>query len=286
MPPGGGGLHSAMPTIDECFLFPEPRIIRTPADFGIGDFREVRFPNENGHTLHGWFISPPPQPSPGRGKGETAKPLVILSHGNAANVGEFLPWVAPFRDAGHPVLLYDYQGFGRSAGPAQIAALLGDGRSVLRWANKNGAAGVGTVMAGLSLGTVVSLGAAATVPPELRPRALVLEGAFVPRDEIPKLFGPLGAAVASVLVHQLPADIVPDKQIPALRMPMLFLQAGADAVTSTAGARKLYDLAPGPKEWRLFAGAAHLEPLARDPAGYEKTVRDFLERHLGAGETT
>mgnify|MGYP005841359707 CR=1 FL=1 len=264
-PRAAAGVDLRMPALDELLLFPGPPPTTNPASIGRPDYREVRFPNGNGRELHGWFLP-----------ATAADPVgtVLISHGNGGNIGRFLPWADASAGPDRNVFLYDYQGFGGSEGRPEIASLAGDGRAAL--AHVLGRTDPGcrrVVLFGLSLGTVVSLAVAAAGRPEIA--GLVLEGAFSPRIEAARIFG----AAAAALIP-LPPGVVPERHAAGLTAPSLFLQAGADAVTSTEGARKLYEAAGGEKDWREWPGAAHLQPVFADPVGYRQVLRSFLSRVL------
>src|SRR5690606_11335008 len=91
------------------FLFPSPVWIREPRDVGLQAER-VRFVNRGGHELTGWWFDRP-------GVDET----ILVCGGNAGNMSYFLPW-AGFLSERFDVLLFEYQGFGRSAGTASIVS--------------------------------------------------------------------------------------------------------------------------------------------------------------------
>jgi len=46
----------------------------------------------------------------------TLEPLVLCCHGWSRTAGEFMPWIAPLRQAGYAIVCFDHLGHGRSSG--------------------------------------------------------------------------------------------------------------------------------------------------------------------------
>jgi hypothetical protein len=258
--------QTAGPTINSFVLFPERDITDTPDALGMSAV-DIETTNEAGNRLHGWFIAPP-----GAGKA-----VVLISHGNAGNVGSFLPWAKLLTEAGYAAALYDYQGYGRSEGDADVGSLAGDGRAAMRWLIDNDhLAGRPLGLLGLSLGTLVSVKLAGEFE---QVSAVALEGALIPGEELKRKFGVLGAPIAWVLVNQIPGELDTAAHIDAVNAPLLFIHSERDEVTSIEGARDLFDKAPEPKQWTIAPGCAHLSPIIDWPE-YGQTLLTFFDQHL------
>src|SRR5262245_30534605 len=90
--------------------FFEKRLIfypeRTLSGFPHVTYEDVPFAAPDGIQLHGWFVPVPDSAN-----------VFIISHGNAGNIGdryEMAEYVA--REFQANVLMYDYRGYGQSAG--------------------------------------------------------------------------------------------------------------------------------------------------------------------------
>jgi alpha-beta hydrolase superfamily lysophospholipase len=87
----------------------------TPDRIGLA-WRDVAFTTADGVRLHGWFL---PASAPRQGS-------VLFLHGNAENISTHIASVAWLPDAGFDVLLFDYRGYGRSAGRPSLDGLQRD----------------------------------------------------------------------------------------------------------------------------------------------------------------
>lgn len=274
--------------INDFVLFPDRKVTTSPDAAGLRHV-DIVASNAAGRRIAGWLVLPAGQ---GRPRG-----TVLVSHGNAGNVGSFLPWAKMLADAGYAAALYDYQGYGVSEGEADVNSLVGDGAAVVAWLRERGYVSSGATasgpadgparqrrpvgLLGLSLGTLVSVRLAATMPDLVG--AVALEGSMIPGEELKRKFGVLGAPVAWVLTRQIPAELDTGTQILAVRCPVLFLHSTSDEVTSFEGGRELFALAREPKQWVQAEGFAHLR-LLFDWAPYSQTVVGWFDRHLTGGK--
>jgi fermentation-respiration switch protein FrsA (DUF1100 family) len=81
----------------------------TPDRLGLA-YRDIRFTAADGVSLHGWFL---PATAPRQGS-------VLFLHGNAQNISTHIASVAWLPGAGFDVFLFDYRGYGRSAGEPSL----------------------------------------------------------------------------------------------------------------------------------------------------------------------
>ena len=78
-------------------------------------FEEARFQAADGTRLHGWYV-----PQPG------AAAAVLFLHGNAGNITHRADVLRILHDrVGVSVLIFDYRGYGRSAGATERAGRAG-----------------------------------------------------------------------------------------------------------------------------------------------------------------
>jgi len=248
------------------FLFPSTKIKETPSDYQV-EFEEVTFQNEAGKQLAGWFCP-----------AENAIGAVVLNHGNAGNIGDYANYAHCFTKARVSVLLYDYQGFGRSEGNPSIGSLLGDGLAAFDYlASRVGGADKIAVQ-GVSLGTPISCAVAARRP---EAAALILEGAFLLETELYWRMGTLGAPVAFVISKSLRSGVRPERDILALNgRPLLMVHGDNDRTTPLFGAAELYEKARQPKWLWVMDNAGHFPSLMHYKRNsYPKTLASFL-RHV------
>ncbi len=86
---------------------------------------EVRLYPATGETVFGFFARAIPDSAP--------TPTIIYSHGNAGNINGYWNRVEHLWEAGCNVLIYDYEGFGRSTGTPTGPACYADAEAALAW---------------------------------------------------------------------------------------------------------------------------------------------------------
>ena len=158
----------------------EERFIFLPSRFphgfwseGDSLFEDAWFPSADGSHLHGWYLR---HPDP--------EWVVLYCHGNAGNVthrADILKKVQEHLDAS--ILIFDYQGYGRSEGAPSERAALDDARAARAWlAAREGIPEDEIVIMGRSLGGAVAVDLAA----KDGAKALVVESSFTSVPEMAK----------------------------------------------------------------------------------------------------
>lgn len=88
---------------------PGRELVGSPQDIGLS-YDEVRIDTADGVALHGWYV-PAPQ----------ARGTLLFLHGNAGNISHRLDSLRIFHRLGLNVLIFDYRGYGQSAGrPSEV----------------------------------------------------------------------------------------------------------------------------------------------------------------------
>jgi fermentation-respiration switch protein FrsA (DUF1100 family) len=222
--------------------FPARRIAQTPAAAGLA-FHDVGIQTEDGIRLHGWWVSAR-TPSCGH---------LLLCHGNAGNVGDRVPHARLLSAAGFDVLLFDYRGYGRSAGRPSEEGLRRDARAARSVLLRRPGVDPGRVFyLGESLGGAVALALALESPPA----GLVLQAAFTSVRDMGRRHYPF-----------VPAALIPDaypslRLIRGLRAPLLVLHGERDEIVPPLHGQELFEAAPGPKRIHVFPDAGHNDLVA------------------------
>jgi len=89
-------------------------IARIEKQFGA-KYENVYFPAQNKQTLNGWLFALP-----------SASKVILVCHGNAGNIAYRLPLATLLLSCGASVFLYDYQGYGESAGRPSLSNVCAD----------------------------------------------------------------------------------------------------------------------------------------------------------------
>jgi pimeloyl-ACP methyl ester carboxylesterase len=247
-----GALVAALWAFQDHLLF-FPRPLAGPEPSGL-HVEAVLVAADDGPRLRGWLIHAGPTPSP----------LVIYFGGNAEEVS----WLAGSSRflTGWSLLLMNYRGYGRSEGRPSERTLFADALRVFDHAA--GRADVESrriVAMGRSLGSGVAVHLAAHRP-------LVGAVLVTPFDSITAVARRHYPYLPVRWLLRHPFDSL--ARAPILRIPLLCLVAGQDAVIPPVHARRLYEGWAGPKAWREFPAADH--DGISDAAGYWEAIAAFL----------
>jgi fermentation-respiration switch protein FrsA (DUF1100 family) len=235
--------------------YPAARLEGTPADLGLA-FEDVLLDAADGPRIHGWHV-------PGRRAG-----TILYCHGNAGNVSHRLPRIrAMHRRLGVGVLIFDYRGYGRSAGVPGEAGTYADARAMRGWLRRRASGPV--VYFGESLGAAV----ATRLAVEDAPTALVLEAPFASvramADTVLPGIGRLFRTRYDTLAT-----------IAAIRAPLLVLHGDRDEVVPLRQGRAVFDAAPEPKTFVTLEGARHNDADTAAAEAYWAAWESFVRAHV------
>ena len=251
------------------FFHPLRPLVRTPDELGLA-YRDVWFEAEDGVRLHGWFL-----PAAGEALG-----TVLFLHGNAENISTHIGSVVWLPSQRINVFLFDYRGYGLSAGEPSLPGLHKDVEAAL--ATTFALDGVDprrVALFGQSLGGSIAITALARSP-HYRDRvsALIVDSAFASYRRIARdllatswltwpLQWPLALAIDNTYRPlQAIAGIAPT--------PVLIIQGKDDRIISTAHASALYAAGHEPKALWLVDGAGHIASLW--PPDLRRRFLDYL----------
>lgn len=225
------------------FIFTPPKIgTETPENYGA-PFERVTFKSADGSNLIGWWVE----------NKESSLPYSLLyCHGNGADLARLSEVSSIFYKFGFDTLLFDYRGYGESD-PAKDGisqkTVLEDARAAYEWI-KAKTPNQKIISWGHSLGASVSAHLAA----EFDFEKLILEGAF---SSIPSMANhryPL-IPVIEMFIHS------PFSTITAVQkrkgQSLLMLHAPNDSIVPYEEGQKVFNAAPGPKEWIILTDIDH-----------------------------
>ena len=233
---------------------PSPKNPR-PADFGISEMSTVEILTNDGLKLDGWFK-----------EAEEGKQTILYLHGNAGHIGHRSIKVKNYLDAGFGLLLLGYRGYGGNSGKPSENKLYIDGRAALRFLLKYQVPLSNTIIYGESLGT----GVAVEIARNLQINCLVLEAPF--------------SSMTDVATHHffyLPTKfLLKDHfnsigKINEITAPIFFVHGELDSVVPWEFGKRLYDVAPQPKELLLIESANHNNLYEFNASN---AIIDFIER--------
>ncbi len=236
-------------------FFPDPTIVANPKQAGMS-YRDVFIDTKDGLRLHGWFV-----PS-------VESDLVLLFfHGNAGNISHRLESIRIFHDLGLSVFIIDYRGFGRSDGSVGEAGTYEDARAAYRFlVEKENIVPENIVFFGRSLGGAVAVDLAT----EFLPRGLILESCFPSLADVGARAYPLLPVRQLIRIRYDSTD-----RISRVECPTLVIHSREDEIVPFELGKRLYDLAPGPKQLLEIRGG-HNGGFVESGALYIDGLSGFL----------
>ncbi len=237
-------------------FFPTSEIEMTPADVGL-DYEDVFFPTTNGNLLHGWYV-------PGSGNGTW-----LWFHGNGGNVGHRVTELALIHQRmGVDLLIFDYQGYGRSQGRPSEVGTYQDARAALDYLQQHHGQNPGPVVYyGHSLGTAIAVELAVEHPPV----GLVLVSPFTSVSDMS------GRAFPWLPVSWLLKDKYNSLgRIPNVRSPLLILHGTEDELVPVAHGEKLFQAAAEPKSFQALPQTGHNDTFQAGGEAYWSAIEAFV----------
>ncbi len=254
--------------------FPERNLAVTPEEVGLS-YQDVEFQTRDGVRLHGWLVPAPREMA-----------VLLFCHGNAGNISGRLESVRLFHALGLTVFIFDYRGYGRSAGHPNEAGTYADTHAAWEYLTEHERVAPGRiVLFGRSLGGAVAIELATHV----RPRGLIVEATFSSAVE-------LGARAYPWLPVRQLGRIRYDSlaRIGAIRCPKLFIHSLNDEVVPYTLGLKLFQRACEPKNFLkirgnhndgfLTSGRAYTDGLQSFLASLEKGPTEGADQGKGGSE--
>lgn len=234
-----------------------------------------RFKSADGAELTGlWFPSTKTPP----------KGVIVQFHGNGANMTSHFLYVYWLALEGYDVFAFDYRGYGGSGGSKSVKGSVADGAAALAYARAK-AAGLPLVVIGQSLGGALALASLDRDGGE-GVRALVLDSTFSSFRRIAR--EKLAPHAITWALQWLPWILVSDRYAPAKlivhrrSIPLLQVHAPGDPVVPYSEGRRLYELAPGPKEFWDVPGTGHAEAFGLQGAEFRPRLLKWLDVALSS----
>lgn len=221
------------------------------------DIKVATVETGDGIELHPWIV-----PASGEAVGR-----VVVFNGNAGNRAHRLPLARALAERDLEVVLFDYRGYGDTAGSPSEEGLVRDGAAVARFASAH----LPLVFFGESLGGAVAVEVAAEQPP----------AAMVLRSPFPSL-----ADVAAVHYRAVPVRLLlrdrfeVEQAIAQVDVPVMVVLGEADSIVPPDLSRRVYEAAREPKRLIEMEGLDHNDPDLATGDELASAVRAFIDEHL------
>ena len=238
-------------------FFPTSDIEQTPEQGGL-EYEDVFLTTDDGLRLHGWYI-------PGE-----SDVTWLWFHGNGGNISHRVEEVRLFnRRLGVNQFIFDYRGYGRSAGQPTEQGTYRDSRAALEYVqSRPDVVPEKIVYFGRSLGAAVAVELAADRPP----LGLVLVSPFASIGDMARVIYPPFLPF-HLLVRNRYDSLA---HIQRIHRPVLILHGDQDKTVPLSQGQKLFEAANQPKQWKVLPGAAHNDTYYAGGAAYWDTLAEFL----------
>ena len=240
--------------------FPTRSIEATPAACRLA-FEDVAFAAADGTKLSGWFVP-----------AENPRGTLLFCHGNAGNISHRLESIEIFRHLRLNTFIFDYRGYGTSAGKPTERGTYLDAEAAWNYLVKERNVRQDQIVVfGRSLGGAI----AAWLAKEHTPKALILESTFTSLPDV-------GARLYPFLPVRLLARFRYSTRdyVRQVRCPVLVVHSPEDDLIPYRFGRELFGAAAEPKEFLELAGS-HNEGFLLAGPRYVDGLDDFLSKHLG-----
>lgn len=230
------------------------------ASFGM-KIEDVYFESGDGVKLHGWYV-----PSPG------ARATLLWFHGNAGNITHRLDNILRLQPLKLNIFIFDYRGYGRSAGePDEKGIYLDSGAAYEYLTKTKNVRPENLFLFGRSLGGICAIEVAST----RQARGLILESVFTSAGDMAKNILPFLPMRYFIRSRFNAID-----KILAIEIPKLFFHGTEDEVVPYHLGRKLFDAAREPKEFHDIPRAGHNDTYVIGGKTYFETLDRFIQEHL------
>ncbi|MBI5876701.1 MAG: alpha/beta hydrolase [Chloroflexi bacterium] len=265
---------------------PRVRWPDTPARWGLR-YADVEFPARDGVRLRGWFFDAPTT------AGDAPRPAVIVCHGHGGDKSPHINLAIWFREAGIPLLLFDFRNHGLSDGDLTSIGYYEryDVLGAVDWLAARGMTRIG--LFGFSMGAATALAAAPfsqnivcvvsdSAFAHVRP---VVAGVVSRQMPVQPLARMLERLIWRLVQRRLRCRLEDADPLAMVRQfgerPLLLIHGTLDEYIDPAQAEALREAASGPTELWLVDGAAHTSIDHLRPKEYREWVMGFFVRHLG-----
>jgi len=237
---------------NKIYYGPTKEIAHYP-DTLIYKVEEINFKSSTGKKLNGWFLKP---------KSDSIIATVLQLHGNGGNISYQYQFAEPLIKKGFQIMVFDYEGYGKSEGEPTQEAVLDDALQALYYAkNRADVKNKKLILFGQSLGGHLSIVVAAKEQKLID--ALIVEAPFSGHLPIAiyhaKKSYHLPAFVPKMLISSKYEAL---DYIAQISVPKLIIHSTEDNVCPFFMGKELFEKALAPKDfWEIKGGhiqASHL----------------------------
>lgn len=195
--------------------------------------------------------------------------LIIYCHGNGSHLDCLLHVYEFYQNLGYSFLVFDYPGYGETAGSASEQSCYAALEAVYDYAHEVFEYQPEQItLHGVSLGGAVAAWGAV----QLAVRSVIIESSFTSIRAMARFrqpFLPIG--------WMLPDKFNTLARIPEIKIPILLIHGDEDETVPLDHSKQLFEkVVTEQKELKIIKGANHRSAMLVAMEEYQKTVKDFL----------
>ncbi len=239
---------------DSAIFLPHPSSYRDTPDI-------LKIRSANGNTISALYLHH-----------ASAQYTLLLSHGNAEDLGDDREWLEDLHRVGFSVLAYDYQGYGTSQGKPTEKTAYQDEIAAYEYLTHELKTLPGHI---IIFGRSVGSGPAVHVAARRPAAGLILQSPMV------------SAFLVLTRIPLLPYDKFPNyKEIGHVHCPVLIIHGANDSVIPLWHGQKLFDSANQPKQFVVVPRANHNDLHIVAGASYPKNILSFAASLAHSGQAS
>lgn len=229
-------------------------------EINSNQIEKVRFAGSNGKTLAGWYFYNP-----------TAKYTVLVSHGNGGNISHRLMLADFYLKSGVSVFMYDYQGYGDSAGSPSLENICADGLAAYHYLRKEKKIEAKNI---ILLGESLGSGVAAQLASKNPCAGLILQSAYTSIPAVGKQ--------KFLWLNLYPNFLFPEQSLNSetalkqIKTPVLIVHGVQDRLIPVSESDKLAAAANHPKQLVKLPNASHNDIYDVDKDLYRTALTQFI----------
>lgn len=235
-----------------------------PASIRAGS-EDVWIPIAEGIRIHGWWV---PGKVPARG-------TFLFSHGNAGNLTHRDEHLQELSKHGFNVLIYDYEGYGRSDGAPNEKTCTRDGIAAFDYLTSVRKIPAREIFIfGESIGGGISVEVALQRP---EAAGLILQSAFTSLPEVAQVHYPFLPArwIARTKFNNF-------AKIGSVKMPVRIEHGTVDEIVPFSHGERLFAAAPEPKQFVPVEGAGHNDLIWVAGRSHFQGLREWADQMMDA----
>lgn len=259
------------------FYYPRQDLLYDPKNLDLTP--QDIWMKESNQSIHAWLFKPEPQ-NDVKGIAQPSKGTFVFFHGNAENLTSHYLSLVWLLDYNYSFIIFDYPGYGQSAGKPSPESTVEAGKLVLKWVHQN-IDSRPLIVYGQSLGGIVSLKAVQEMKDQVPIKKFIIDSSFnsyqkigrraLSRSWITWLFQPLS--------YLLLSDQYAPKNLSSLTpISLLFIHGDADKTVDSIFSEEMYREAADPKTLWIIPKGFHGGTFYVNKGAYRAKLIEFVEQ--------